>query len=254
MTLIDKFDLGLKGRVALVTGAASGIGRATALRLADVGARVVLADINEAGAKEVASSIGDGAIALRCDLGSAQSCEAVVVETVERCGRLDILINCGAMMVRQTLDAATAEDVERMSAANMGGSLFIARAAISQMKKTGYGRVILFSSVGAFTGGHAGATIYSMTKAGVLALVKSLTREFASTGITINAVAPGMVDTPMLRNDVSDEALQSLQGLVPAGRVAAPKELANACLFLASEWASYVTGHTLDVNGGLVMR
>ncbi len=247
-------DLGLEGRVVLVTGAASGIGRAVAQCFARVGGRVALADINAAGVQETASALPQDTLPLAVDLGREADCAAAVASTVERFGRLDVLVNAGAIIMRQPLDAVTPEDIQRTAMVNMAGPLFIARAAAGAMRVNGFGRIVLFSSQGAHTGGYVGSTVYAMSKAGVIALTKSLAREFARDGITVNAVAPGLVDTPMIRNDVSEEALARFMDMIPMGRVAAPEELAKCCLFLASDWSSYVTGHTLDVNGGQLMR
>ncbi|WP_274631126.1 SDR family NAD(P)-dependent oxidoreductase [Arvimicrobium flavum] len=247
-------NLGLAGRVVLVTGAASGIGRAVAQCFAEAGSRVALADINAAGVREAASALSPDALPLSLDLGNEADCNAAVAQTVARFGRLDVLVNAGAIIMRQPLDAVSPDDIQRTAMVNMAGPLFIARAAAAAMKANGFGRIVLFSSQGAHTGGYVGSTVYAMSKAGVLALTKSLAREFARDGITVNAVAPGLVDTPMIRNDVSEEALARFMDMIPMGRVAAPEELARCCMFLASDWSSYVTGHTLDVNGGQLMR
>ncbi|HEY0920917.1 SDR family NAD(P)-dependent oxidoreductase [Devosia sp.] len=247
-------DIGLSSKVVLVTGAASGIGRAVAERFAAAGSRLAIADINEDGLAELGTRLGGETLQVGLDLGDAGSCAAAVTRTVERFGRLDVLVNAGAVIIRQPLAAVTPEDVERIMRVNMAGPLFIARAAGEAMRRSGFGRIILFSSQGAHTGGYVGSTVYAMSKAAVISLTKSLAREFAGDNITVNAVAPGLVDTPMIRRDVSEEALARFMDMIPMARIAQPVELANCCLFLASDLASYVTGHTLDANGGQLMR
>lgn len=247
--------LNISGRRVLVTGAASGIGRATAERFAALGARVCLADVNVDGANAVAGKLGPHCRALALDLGEQASCENAVADAVAAMGGLDVLVNAGAIILRQPLDSVTGDDIQRMTAINMAGAFFLARAAANTMKAGGQGgRIILLSSQGAHTGGYVGSTVYAMTKSAVVSLAKSLARELAPHAITVNAVAPGVVDTPMIRSDVSTEALAEFMKMVPLGRIAEPREIADCCLFLASDWASYVTGHTLDVNGGQLMR
>lgn len=247
-------DLGLDGKAVLVTGAASGIGRAVAARFAAAGCRVVAADIDADGLSRAAAEIGGAVRPVAMDLGSPESCEAAVAATVAAFGRLDVLVNAGAIILRQPLDAVTAAEVDRTQRVNAGGAFFVARAAAAAMRQTGGGRIVLFSSQGAHTGGYVGSTVYAMSKAAVIALTKGLARELAPHGITVNAIAPGLVDTPMIRTDVSETALARFVQMIPLGRIAEPVEIANCCLFLASDWSSYVTGHTLDVNGGQLMR
>lgn len=249
------YGLHLAGRRVIVTGAASGIGRAVAERFAAVGSTVCLADINADGARAAASEFGANCHALPLDLADPASCEALVAQANERMGGLDVLVNAGAIILRQPLDEVATADIRRMMDVNMIGAFFLARAAADVMKEAGNGgRIVLFSSQGAHTGGYVGSTVYAMTKAAVVSLTKSLARELAAHRITVNSVAPGIVDTPMIRNDVSEAALGDFMKMVPLGRIAAPREMADCCLFLASNWASYVTGHTLDVNGGQLMR
>lgn len=247
--------LGLHGKKVLVTGAASGIGKAVAQRFAALGAQVCAADINSAGVQETAQALGAAAHALTLDLADPQQCEDIAAAAHEKMRGLDCIVNAGAIIIRQPLDAVTTAEIQRMIDINMNGAFFLTRAAATLMKGDGVaGRIILLSSQGAHTGGYVGSTVYAMTKSAVISLVKSMARELAPHRITVNAVAPGVVDTPMIRRDVSESALADFMKMVPLGRIAQPREIADCCLFLASDWASYVTGHTLDVNGGQLMR
>jgi 3-oxoacyl-[acyl-carrier protein] reductase len=251
----SQFGLGLADQRVLVTGAASGIGRSVAQRFAEMGCHVCLADINESPIVELASQLGPRCSAVLVDLADRQSCVDLLDEASRKMGGVDILVNAGAIILRQEFEAISPMDIHRLVDVNMAGPIYISQAAAAVMKKNvAGGKIILLSSQGAHTGGYVGSTLYAMTKAAVVSLVKSLARELAPYNINVNSIAPGVVDTPMIRNDVSREALDTFMKMVPLGRIAQPREIANCCLFLSSEWASYVTGHTLDVNGGQLMR
>ena len=246
----------LKDKVIIVTGAASGIGAAVALCFAQCGAKVALLDINISGAKTVLSTLPnkESHIALPCDLGQSEQCTAVVQQVIDWAGQVDVLINAAAYLERKPVSEVDESFMSRTVSINMSGPFFLAQACAEPMKKQGFGRIILFSSQGAFTGGFNGSAVYAMTKAAVIALVKSLAREYATYGITVNSVAPGGVDTPMLRGGMSDKDMQDFIDKIPMERLATPMELAQACKFLASDDATYITGTTLDVNGGQLMR
>jgi NAD(P)-dependent dehydrogenase (short-subunit alcohol dehydrogenase family) len=246
----------LKNKLTIVTGAASGIGAAVAKHFAACGAEVALVDINLEGAKKTCSELvgGDRHKAFYCDLGDPSQCESVAQQVFEWRGRIDVLINAAAYLDRRPVDDVDIDYCNRNIAINMTGPFFLARACAKPMLRQGSGRIILFSSQGAFTGGFNGSAVYAMTKAGVLALVKSLAREYAEHGVTVNSIAPGGVDTPMLRGGMSEADVEGFIERVPMGRLATPAEIAAACEFLASDKASYITGTTLDVNGGQLMR
>jgi 3-oxoacyl-[acyl-carrier protein] reductase len=249
-------SLGLRDKTVLLTGAGGGIGRATAALLSDLGTRLALADVTPGAAQSVCDDLGGAGrhIALTFDLGDPEAAAEAVQKVVASFGVLDVVINAGATLRRRTLDQLTVADVGAMIAVNLVGPLFLARAAAQHMASRASGRMIFFSSQSAFTGGYIGATPYAMTKAAVVAMVKSLARELAPSGICVNAIAPGGIDTPMLRDGADPVALERFRQLIPAGRFGSANEVAMACAFLASDWASYINGHTLDVNGGQLMR
>lgn len=238
----------LQNKRFLVTGAASGIGAATAELLVAAGARVVTADLNE-----VAPQCR-GEKSLRLDLGIEASCLETMQETVAVLGGLDGLVHCAAMIRREDIDDVSEHSMQRQFAVNMAGPFHLCRAARPLLAQGGDGRIVLFTSQGAHTGGYVGSTVYAMTKAAVIALGKSLARQWATEGIRVNMISPGAADTPMLRDGTSSAALDAFLKLAPLGRAGTPFEVAACAAFLLSPAAAYVTGHTLDVNGGMLMR
>lgn len=244
-------DLGLKGRLILVTGAAQGIGRATAIWLARLGARVVAADIRDCSA--TVAECGAGAEAEQLDLADFDASAALVARLDTDELPLYGVVNCAGLLMRRPLDKVSVAEVESMAAVNQFGVFHLARAALQRMAARGTGRIILYTSQGAFTGGLHGSTAYAMNKAAVTALMKSLARIGAPDGVTVNAVAPGAADTAMMRGDMTDEDLETFRKAIPLGRYATPDELAAPTAFLLSTWARYVTGTTMHVNGGQLM-
>ncbi|MGV8986034.1 MAG: SDR family NAD(P)-dependent oxidoreductase [Cypionkella sp.] len=248
----NKFDLGLEGRTILVTGAAQGIGRATAGWLAGLGAKVVLADVQDC--TEAAAAAGHGARAAHVDLTDKTSIEALLAEHVAA-GPLFGVVNCAGLLLRRPLEASTPEEIERQTAVNQTGVFYLARGAMAAMQRQGQGgRIVLYTSQGAFTGGFNGSIPYAMNKAAVTALVKSLARIGARDGITVNAVAPGAIDTAMFRGGMTQEDIDTFVKMIPMGRLGEPEEMAGPTAFLLSAWAGYVTGMTMHVNGGQLMH
>ena len=247
------FDL--TGKVALVTGGSRGIGRAAAEVLACQGARVVLTYVGqEALAQETVSAIeraSGKAEAVQLDTSDSAACDRVVSETSKRHGRLDVLVANAGVAVDALLLRLKDEDFERTLAVNLKGSVACARGAVKAMLRARSGRVIFVSSVVGEMG-NAGQTAYAASKAALLGVTKSLAREYASRGITVNAVTPGYVETDMTRG-LSPEVMKDMLDGVPLGRTATAAEIAAAILYLASDEAGYVTGHVLRVNGGMYM-
>jgi 3-oxoacyl-[acyl-carrier protein] reductase len=244
---------GLNDRVAVVTGGYRGIGRALCVALGRSGAYVVAADVgDEAVGKETLAAVeaagGKGEL-VRCDVTNSESVDAVFQEAHKRLGRLDILINNAGIARDQLLMRVSDEDIQKTYAVNVTGAIYCARAAIRPMMRAKHGRIINLASVVAELG-NAGQAVYSSSKAALIGLTKTLAREYASRGVTVNAVAPGYIDTDMTRN-LPEEAKKYMLGQVPLGRVGTPEDVAAAVQFLCSDEAGYITGQVLRVNGGM---
>jgi len=246
--------LSLQGRTALVTGASQGIGRACALALAGAGARVALAARNEDKLNQVAAEIasqGGAAAVFALDLASEDSIKACAKSAIAHYGSIEILVN-NAGITRDTLALRMKRsDWDDVLQTNLTGTFLMTQAMLSPMLKARWGRIINITSVVGETG-QAGQANYAASKAGLIGLTKSLARELASRSITANAVAPGYIETAMTA--VLDEKQRtSMLAQIPLGRAGTDADIAGAVCFLASEEASYITGHVLDVNGGMYM-
>ena len=248
-------DFGLPGRVAIVTGAARGLGAATAELFARFGAHVVACDIDGEVLKNSVSGLeGERHVALACDLSKPGNCESLVAETMERHNRLDILVNVAGIIERLQLDEVDEAAWTRTMDANVKSQFFLCRAAAEPMKAAGWGRIVNFTSQAAHTGGFYGTSVYAISKGGVVSLTKNFARLLGPHNITVNAIAPALVDTRMVSGSMDEEAIESVTSAMPMGRMTEADEIAMAVAFLASESAATITGHTLDINGGLLMR
>jgi 3-oxoacyl-[acyl-carrier protein] reductase len=247
----------LDGRVAFVTGAGRGIGAATALRLAEDGARVVLADIDPDGCQQGVAAIeraGSQGLALHCDVTQKDAVESAVQQAVDRFGRLDILVNNAGVIRDNLLFRMSDDDWETVMNVHLRGAFFCSRAAQAHMVKQRYGRIISLSSTSAL--GNRGQTNYSAAKAGLQGLTRTLAIELGPFGITANAVAPGFIDTEMTRATARrqgldpQEQIEAAAKVIPVRRVGQPRDVAHVICFLASEDAGYVNGQVIYVAGG----
>ena len=245
------FDLA--GKIAVVTGGSRGIGRAVSVALAEAGAHVLVNyRSNAEAARETLRLIeeagGTGEI-LGFDVADPESVDAAIKDAVKRHGHLDILVNNAGISIDQLLLRVSAKDLEMTWATNVNGAVFCAKACIRPMMRSKWGRIISLSSVVAESG-NAGQVVYSASKAALLGMTRTLAREYASRGITVNAVAPGFIETDMTA-DLTEAAKQGIVDQTPLGRIGRPEEVAAAVVFLASEEASYITGQVVRVNGGM---
>jgi 3-oxoacyl-[acyl-carrier protein] reductase len=245
---------GLTGRVALITGASQGIGRACALALAESGAHIALAARNQEKLAAVAKEIEDkggqaGAFAM--DVSNEDSVKAAVKSALERFGKIDILVNNAGITKDTLLMRMKRADWDSVLQTNLGGAFFCTQAVISSMLKQRWGRIINVSSVFGQMG-QVGQANYSASKAGLIGFTMSMAREVASRNITVNAVAPGYIETAMTQG-LSQELKSKVNEMIPLGRAGTDMEVAYAVRFLASDEASYITGQVLKVNGGMLM-
>ncbi len=244
----------LQGRIALVTGASQGIGRACALELARAGAMIALAARNQAKLAEVEveiAAMGGQAAAFGLDVANEDSIKASAMAVVERFGKVEILVNNAGITRDDLMMRMKRADWDDVLQTNLTGAFLLTQALLRQMMKNRWGRIINITSVVGRTG-QEGQVNYASSKAGLIGFTRSLAREVASRGITVNAVAPGYIATPMTA--VLDEKLRAkMVAQIPLGRPGTDTEIAQSVAFLASDAAAYITGHVLDVNGGMFM-
>ena len=241
--------LSLRGRVALITGAGRGIGAATARAFARAGAQVGLLD-REA-ADLAAAAAETGGVAFPADVTDAAAVRRAVDGVVARWGRLDILVNNAGIVRDAALADVTDDDWSATLDVNLRGAMLCARAAVPHMKAAGFGRILSATSIVAQTGNY-GQTAYAASKAGIVGLTRTWARELGPRGITANAVAPGFIDTPMVKT-VPAKVMAEVVARTPAGRMGRPEEVASVYLFLASDLASFINGAVVGVDGGLLL-
>jgi len=245
---------GLKDRIAVVTGGADGIGRATAMRFAQEGAVVVIWDMNEEKGKQTAAEInaaGGKASFLKVNTSNFAEVEAASKKVVEQYGKYEILINNAGITRDSTLKKMTPELWQQVIDVNLTGVFYCSKCAADIMTEQGWGRIVNASSVVALYG-NFGQTNYVATKAGLIGMTKTMARELGKKGVTVNAVAPGFILTDMVRK-MPEEVLKSMEDKVPVKRLGKPEEIAAAYAFLASDDAAYINGTVISVDGGMTV-
>lgn len=241
----------LEGRKAIVTGGAQGIGLAIAKRLDAEGAQVALFDINEELVKKSAAELSRG-IGIRCDVSSPDSIEAAVKEAAEKMGGLDIVVNNAGILPKSMIEDVTEKEWDLTLDINLKGAFFMSQKALPYLKESEHARIINTSSLAGRMGGFETCMAYSASKGGINAITMGMARQLAKYHINVNAVCPGTTETPITKA-FSEEAMARLLTRIPLGRLGKPEDMAAAVAFLASDDASFITGHMLDVNGGMHM-
>jgi NAD(P)-dependent dehydrogenase (short-subunit alcohol dehydrogenase family) len=241
------------GKVALITGAARGLGRATAVRLLERGAAVAVNVRTAERAEAVARELGAGAFAVPGDVADSAGVEEMVARTLDRCGRLDILVNNAALALSTRFERISAEEWRRAMDVNVTAPFLLIRAALPAMKAAGFGRVVNLSSTAGKSVSTLGGAHYTTSKAALLGLTRAAAKELGPYGITVNAVCPGMIDTELTRENATPADLAALARSFPIQRLGQSVEVADLICFLASDQAGYVTGAAFDINGGDLM-
>ena len=247
----------LKDKVAIITGAASarGIGKATAKLFADHGAAVAILDLDRAQAAAAAADIGAGHIGLACNVTRKEDCERAVAEVIERLGKVDVLVNNAGITQPLKLLDIKPENYDAVTDVSLRGTLYMSQAVVPHMRSRKAGSIVGLSSVSAQRGGGIfGGPHYSAAKAGVLGLCRAMARELGPDNVRVNAVTPGLIQTDITGGKLTPDLKAEIQKGIPLNRLGDAIDVANCCLFLASDLSSYLTGVTLDVNGGMLIH
>ncbi len=245
----------MTGKVAIVTGAGQGIGKAIALALHKRGAAAAIVDINHCNAEKTAGEIvhaGGKAVAIRADVSIVEDIRGMVEKTVREFGSVDILVNNAGILSKTPVEEITEAEWDRIMNVNLKGVLFATQQVLPYMKQKGFGRIINLSSVAGRMGGYADVPAYAASKAGIIGLTRAVARRVAEYGITVNAVAPGTTETGIIKQ-LSSNDIEMLKQQIPMRKLGRPENIADTVSFLASEEAEFITGVVLDVNGGIYM-
>jgi len=247
---------GLENKGVMITGAAGGIGLATAKAFAESGARVFVVDLDPEKSESVANSlVGEGHAFAGVDLSNLDEQKNLILRVKDSFGEIYALAHLAAVLRRRdSLSEISEEDWDTQIDVNLKASFFLCRSVAELMiENRTQGKIIAFSSQGWWSGGFGGSVVYCASKGGIVSMVRGLSRTLGPSGITVNAIAPGLVDTPMLMDDLSGETFEALKQQTPLQRVADPSEIASVVVFLASDHASYISGATINVSGGFLM-
>jgi 3-oxoacyl-[acyl-carrier protein] reductase len=247
--------MSLMNKVSIVTGGAQGLGRAIALDLARKGSHLVVGDVNLEAAQRVTEEVhalGRRSLALRVDVSNARDVSEMADRVVKEFGRIDILVNNAGICQVVTIEKMSEEDWDRVMAVNLKGVFLCSKAVMGVMKKQRSGRIVNMGSLAGKVGGIATGANYSVSKAGVMCFTKALARELAPYGVTVNAVAPGVIETDMTRGITQGDFTNYLK-TIPLGTIGSAEDVSHAVAFLVSDEARYITGEILDVNGGMLM-
>jgi NAD(P)-dependent dehydrogenase (short-subunit alcohol dehydrogenase family) len=247
----------LNDRVCVITGAASarGIGKATARLFAGHGARVAILDLDAGQAEAAARDIGPGHLGLACNVTDRAACAAAAEEIVGRLGRIDVLVNNAGITQPLKIMEIGPENYDAVTDVNLRGTLYMSQAVIPAMRHQGSGAIVCMSSVSAQRGGGIfGGPHYSAAKGGVLGLAKAMARELGPDGVRVNSVTPGLIQTDITGGKLTPELKVEIAKGIPLGRLGVADDVAKACLFLASDLSTYITGAVIDVNGGMLIH
>jgi 3-oxoacyl-[acyl-carrier protein] reductase len=247
--------MSLMNKISIVTGGAQGLGKAIALELARKGSHLVVGDVNLEAAQRVTEEVhalGRRSLPLRVDVSNARDVSEMTDRVVKEFGRIDILINNAGICQVVTIEKMTEEDWDRVMAINLKGVFLCSKAVMGVMKKQRSGRIVNMGSLAGKVGGIATGANYSVSKAGVMCFTKALARELAPYGVTVNAVAPGVIETDMTRGITQGDFTNYLK-TIPLGTIGSAEDVSHAVAFLVSDEARYITGEILDVNGGMLM-
>ncbi len=243
----------LEGKIALVTGAAGTMGLAATRFLLEDGARVAMVDLSEARMRDAARGLNGEILFIEADIRDAAAVSAAHARIAEKFGAVDILVNNAGILSNNKVEATSDEEWRRVLGVNLDGAFHWSRAVLPGMKSRKWGRIINVSSLAAKTGGLTAGTAYSVSKGAMSALTFSLARESAAFGVTVNAISPAYVKTPMVTEGLSEAQRVALLATIPVGRFCEPEEFAHVVRFLASPLAGFITGEVVDINGGLLM-